>query len=1122
MYAESAARSLTAGTGTPAPGRAPRGIGPALVGLVLVAIVPLIAFGIGAGRIVVEQKKAALHAELAGTARALQVAVDRQLADQIDAMSVLASDASLDQPDLRVFRDEARRAVEANSGWLNIGLLDPASHRVVGGYPSPPDERPLSLSPTGIDTVVRTAKPLVVGTFPRSAITGGPVVLLMAPVVRKGKVPYVIGVAVNPRNFSGLFEELNLPVTWTGAIVDANMTIAGRSRDPAKFVGVRATPSLVEHIEASDRGLFPAVNQEGMTVFTVLSRSPTTGWSTVVGVPAEEIDGPIRSTLIRLASAGGALMLFTLLLAALVARGIVQRRTNYEQSLCDGRERLDLALSGANMANWDWHLPSGRLDCSARLAEILGLRPDELPQTLDAWQGLVCPDDLPEVKRRAGKHLRGASDTYVSEHRLLHRDGHWVWVSLRGRVIERDPDGLAVRATGVAIDISERMATQERLRMLSMAVEQSPESIAITSLNAEIEYVNEAFLQATGYTRDEVIGQNPRILQSGKTPKSTYEDMWAALTAGKVWKGEFCNKRKDGSEYVESVIVVPVADATGKLTHYVGLKDDITDRKRTFQELETYRHRLEALVEERTRALSERERHLQTILHGIPGVVGYWDRNQVNRFANVAYNEWLGLTPQQMEGRTLREVFGERIYELNRPMIEAALRGETQCFERAYPRRDEPGRMRFAQVHYVPDIDAGQVLGFFVMAFDIDEIRRAREMAESANAAKTAFLANMSHEIRTPMTAIVGMAELIGLEPMSPTQADRLVKLKKATSHLMDIINDILDLSKIEAGKVELEARPVDLPLVVDHVVAIVSGRAQEKNLVLQAACEDALPTLKGDAKRIQQALLNYVANAIKFTERGSVSVRVRLVEEGPTDALIRFEVRDTGVGIPEAVVGRLFRKFEQADNSTTRRYGGTGLGLAIVKQIAHLMGGEVGVDSVEGAGSTFWFTIRLKKSFASQESAPVPALLPAPNEGRTTDGKGKVRILIVDDEPVNREVAGSIIETTGATIEHAADGNEAVERARSVKFDLILMDLHMPTMNGIEATRQIRLQPQNAVVPIIALTGDALAQTRAQCLAGGMNGVVTKPFSMNGLLAVVRSSLANAHPSTSSLSSLK
>ncbi|MBN8476598.1 response regulator [Sulfuritalea sp.] len=383
----------------------------------------------------------------------------------------------------------------------------------------------------------------------------------------------------------------------------------------------------------------------------------------------------------------------------------------------------------------------------------------------------------------------------------------------------------------------------------------------------------------------------------------------------------------------------------------------------------------------------------------------------------------------------------------------------------------------------------------------------AKEAAEAANIAKSAFLANMSHEIRTPMNAIIGMANILRREGVTSKQAQRLDTIDASAQHLLSVINDILDLSKIEAGKFALEETPLNLSGLLGNLASILAEPIKAKGLRLQFKAVPFPPNLVGDATRLQQAMLNYVTNAVKFTERGDVILHLGLVEETADSVLLRFAVEDSGVGIAPEALSRLFCAFEQADNSTTRKYGGTGLGLAITRRLAELMGGEAGVESTPGVGSTFWFTARLKKGNEATVMAAAPADIQA--EAALRQNHAGKRVLVVDDEPMNREIAQELLESVGLVVDTAEDGAEAVTLARKTIYSTIFMDMQMPKVNGLEATREIRQLAGYRITPIIAMTANVFTEDKARCVAAGMDDFLTKPFKTDELFTTLLHSLS-------------
>ena len=682
----------------------------------------------------------------------------------------------------------------------------------------------------------------------------------------------------------------------------------------------------------------------------------------------------------------------------------------------------------------------------------------------------------------------------------------------------------------------------------------------------------------------------------------------------------------------------------------LGVLRDIRERKRNEAELALHRERLEELVVQRTRESQQADRArmalqdvTRVITDNIPARVAYWDRDNVCRFVNEAWCRTYGLQRDDVLGRPLQQIFPSEVMERRRVWHEGVLRGQAQTFE--VDKVSASGQPISERVHYLPHLVAGEVHGFCVLAFDITDIKKsqrdlqalnaelesARDRAEAGARAKSEFLANMSHEIRTPMNAIIGLTHLMRRDSTQRSQIERIDKVSDAAQHLLSIINDILDLSKIESGKLELEE--IDFPVdeLLSRSCALVSGSARSKGLELVIDTEGLPRALRGDPTRLSQALVNLLGNAVKFTERGSVTLHGRIQEESEEGLLLRFEVRDTGIGIAPERIGQLFHAFEQADSSTTRRFGGSGLGLAITRRLAQLMGGEAGATSEPGHGSTFWFTLRLHAAAAGGaqlrhtslagvrvlladdlsearaalcgmlrqlglrvdlassgpealnlartaramrdpiEIAVIDVIMPGMDGPQTvralleesgddpppacifvsasidqhvrdeaadlgvqrllekpvsystlhdalqavladshTDSRPAAldtqaeravreryrgaRVLLAEDNPINQEVASELLHAAGLDVDVADDGERAVAMALAQPYDLILMDMQMPRLDGLQAAREIRKVPALAGVPIIAMTANAFGEDRAACLAAGMNDHVAKP----------------------------
>ncbi len=682
-------------------------------------------------------------------------------------------------------------------------------------------------------------------------------------------------------------------------------------------------------------------------------------------------------------------------LAGEISIGIAMQRSR--AALIKREFNLRQAERMARLGHFEFDPHLDRWRSSPMLDEIFGIDADFV-RSNQSWMEIVHPDDRALLKADF-RHLIRTRQTHFDIHyRIIRRDdGALCHVHGIGEM-EMDENGWMTRMFGTIQDITEQREAEENLRKRTQAIEQSPHSIVITNLEPKIEYVNAAFTRVTGYGPHEVIGENPAILHSGLTPAATFQQLWTTLQRGEIWRGEFTNRRKNGQTYTEFAIISPIRQPDGSVTHYLAIKEDITEKKRIEAELEQHRHHLQRLVEERTH-----------------------------------------------------------------------------------------------------------------------ELRQAKEQAEAASHAKSAFLANMSHEIRTPMNAILGLTHISLRESQEPEQQQRLTKVSNAAQNLLAIINDILDFSKIEAEKLVLEARPLCLDTLFKNVIGMVSERSENRGLPILTHIDPELPgTLMGDALRLQQILLNYLTNALKFTERGHITLRAFQESHCKDGIRVRFEVQDTGIGIPQDIQQRLFQPFEQADTSTTRRYGGTGLGLAISRKLAEAMQGETGVISHMGQGSTFWFTACLGIDTPAALSPATPALPAMPPASGMQACYQAMRVLLVEDNPINQEVTRELLESIGLTVDIADDGKIACDRVQAQPYDLILMDMQMPVMDGLEATRFIRSLPAYRTVPILAMTANAFSEDRNACFAAGMNDHVSKPVQPEVLYHAIATWLAPEHAAAS------
>jgi PAS domain S-box-containing protein len=659
----------------------------------------------------------------------------------------------------------------------------------------------------------------------------------------------------------------------------------------------------------------------------------------------------------------------------------ITERKEVEESLRLNKERLQLALGSSEQGLWDWNISDGRVYYDAHWASILGYRLDEIEEKIETWRDSIHPADSSSVQAALDAHWAGKREFFDTEHRARHKNGEWIWIRASGRVIERDIEWHPLRMIGTIENISRRKAAEAQLqqanrqlseqnntlieigqklsrqeaesRKLAHIVAHTDNAVILTDTSTKIVWVNEAFQLMTGYSSAEVIGKKPGdFLQGPETDPKTIRYMREQLQNQKGFSVEILNYSKTGKKYWLALEVQPIFDEKGALSNYMAIERDVTERRQFLEELE-----------------------------------------------------------------------------------------------------------------------------------------HAKETAEAANHAKSDFLAVMSHEIRTPMNGVIGFSNLLLDTKLDAHQRDFVENIHNCANSLLALINDILDFSKIESSHLELEEEPLDLRSCIEDAFGVCTQAAMAKGLELVCDFSDETPEwITGDVTRLRQVLVNLVGNAVKFTETGEVTVTVEPVSDGERTGLIKFRVRDTGIGVPQERLSRLFKPFSQADSSTTRRYGGSGLGLAICKRLVELMGGSIGVESTAGKGSVFYFTIAASAAQANSEQQRKAYL-------------DNVSVLLVDDNKASRNALGHLLQRWRMRVSEVADAETALARLQNGEtFDLVIMDRMLGGTDGIELARNIRSIEEVRKLPIILLSSLGVADSLLHARAAGIQATLNKPVRYSQL----------------------
>lgn len=757
--------------------------------------------------------------------------------------------------------------------------------------------------------------------------------------------------------------------------------------------------------------------------------------------------------------------------------------------------------------------------CNQKFCDTLGYTQDEAA----GLQFLYTDRQMYHTFNSVANELNQKNGVWRSEYRTNKKNGEIIWLDTS--IVLLETNGVK-EYVAISYDITSKIRSEEQVSILSRAVQYSPVSIVITDIKGNIEFVNPKFTEISDYTSEEVIGKNPKILKSGYMSQIEYKNLWDTISSGNTWVGYFHNKKKNGELFWEAASISPVYNNNGEITNYIAIKEDVTFKKR---------------IEE---ALSNSLVLLQTTLESInEGVIAFNNSGVYTNINNTFLQLW-GIIEDDIKNKSEIEIFElitdnvtdenqiidlklnvfsnqdavvyDRFYLNNELIFDVSIkpiRFQNATTGRIWSFRDITEKVKSEKklLYYTQSLEEAKHQleeQTSKLELSIIELEKAKTTAEVATKVKSEFIANISHEIRTPLNAVIGFAELLKSENNPIKQDDYLNAIMTGGKNLLRLINDILDLSKIEAGRLDLKFESVNIRDVIKEVFDMFTEKTRKHRVDYSVLIADTVPSqIFIDEIRLRQILFNLIGNAVKFTEKGKIEIivncEVNLTDHQLIDLYIK--VKDTGIGIRKELQSMIFDAFTQQTNNTTKKYEGTGLGLAITKKLTEMIGGSIRLESDEGVGSLFIVVLNdLKISTESDHSISLNNIF--------NDNSANIKdsiVIVADDIKVNRKLVEGFLIGTPIKIIEAKNGLEVIDLLDNYKPDLILMDLRMPEMTGYRAAEIIKNKPGLETIPIIALTAVAFSDVNSEQNLNNFDGFLSKPFTKKELMNIIEKYLA-------------